>query len=435
MTTKHSNWILIGIVVALAMSAIVVVACNAQYAAHPETFAETYRAIIHYGKFLGDFFLLALKMVIVPLVFASVVMGITHLGDVRKIGGIGLRTLLYYGITTGLAVALGIILVVLIQPGAGMGDVLTGTLDDAMRSNLAAKQDIHVTDLFLSLLHPNLIEAFAQGKMLPIIVFSLVFGAILTTLGEKGAAVMAFFDGLNDAMMKMVALIMWLAPIGIFGLVVAKFGVASMQEGGLAKMIEGLWKYSLTVVGAITIHGLITLPALLFFLTRRNPLKFAFDLVPALLTAWSTASSSATLPLTIECAVDRAKLDKKASGFVLPLGATINMDGTALYEAVAAVFIAQAYGIDLGLGQLVLVFITATLAGIGAAGIPQAGLVMMVIVLKAVNLPIEGIGLILAVDWLLDRFRTTLNVWGDTVGAAYISGVVESTDVPESALD
>ena len=226
----------------------------------------------------------------------------------------------------------------------------------------------------------------------------------------------------NEALMSFIMLLMMIAPLGIFCLVAARFGLA--QEGGMfiAELKRTSW-YVLTVLMGLGVHGLVTLPLILWLFTRRNPLRFIYAMSQALLTAFSTASSSATLPVTMECATTRAGVSRRSVEFVLPLGATINMDGTALYEAVAALFIAQAYAVDLTFAQQVMVAVSSTLAAIGAAGIPEAGLVTMIIVLNAVNLPIEGIGLILSVDWFLDRFRTAINVFGDAVGTA----VVEKT--------
>ncbi|MDK2972180.1 MAG: solute carrier family 1 (neuronal/epithelial high affinity glutamate transporter), er 1 [Candidatus Sumerlaeota bacterium] len=418
MTGKHSNVILVAILIGLLCAALFV------FGGSRILPRDLFVTLLGVCDVLGQFFLLGLRMIIVPLVMASVVMGITSLGDVRKIGGIGLRTLGFYAATTALAVALGVLIVTLLQPGAGMGDLVTAGLhiDEQRMADIRAKEDIGFGDLLLSFLSRNIVESLASGDMLPVIVFSLILGAILTTLGERGKPLIACFDGLNEAMMKFIGLVLWIAPVGIFGLVSAKFGAATIEEGGLGRMIGSVGKYSATILIALGIHGFVTLPLLCAFLARRNPLKYAGHMMPALLTAWSTATSSGTLPVTMECAEERAGVDPRAAGFVLPLGATINMDGTALYEAVAVIFIAQAYGIDLTFVQLLVVFVTATLASIGAAGVPQAGLVMMVIVLNAVGLPVEGIGLILAVDWFLDRFRTAINVWGDSIGAAYIDG-------------
>jgi len=257
----------------------------------------------------------------------------------------------------------------------------------------------------------NLAVAF-----MPAAVFGLLFGALLTTIGDKGRPVIEFFDGANEAIMKLVALIMWIAPLGIFGLVAAKFGESKDLGAELARIG---W-YITTVLVGLAIHGGVVLPTLLWVFGRRNPLQFAVGMGKALLTAFSTASSSATLPLTIECAIDANRVSKRAVLFVVPIGATVNMNGTALYESVAAMFIAQAYGIPLGLGDQALIFVTATLAAVGAAGIPEAGLFTMVLVLKAVGLPLEGIALLLVVDWFLDRCRTTVNVWEDGIAAAII---------------
>jgi Na+/H+-dicarboxylate symporter len=263
----------------------------------------------------------------------------------------------------------------------------------------------------------NPIRAAADGQILPLIVFSLLFGAVLTTIGERAKPLVDFFDSLNSAMMKLTGWIIRLTPVGVFALVAVV--VAETGTG----IFANVGRYMATVMIGLAIHALVTLPLLLWLVGRANPRKYAARVAPALTTAFSTASSSATLPLTIECVEVEAGVSPRVSSFVLPLGATINMDGTALYEAVAAVFIAQLYGIDLSFGQELLVFLTATLAAIGAAGIPSAGLVTMAIVLKAVGLPLDGIGIIIAVDRILDMFRTSINVWGDAVGCVIVSRI------------
>jgi solute carrier family 1 (neuronal/epithelial high affinity glutamate transporter), member 1 len=246
-------------------------------------------------------------------------------------------------------------------------------------------------------------------------VFSLLLGAVLTTLGKKADPLIGVFDSLNEAMLKMADWVIQLTPFGVFALL-----ARVVIETG-PSIFANLGKYMFTVLLGLAIHALVVLPLLLKYMGRTSPSRYFACVAPALTTAFSTASSSATLPLTMDCVESRAGLSKRVSSFVLPIGATINMDGTALYESVAAVFIAQAYGIDLSFPQQVVVFLTATLAAIGAAGIPSAGLVTMAIVLNAVGLPLEGIGMILAVDRLLDMCRTTVNVWGDTVGCAVVS--------------
>ena len=269
----------------------------------------------------------------------------------------------------------------------------------------------------------NVFNAMVRMDILPLIFFSLLIGATLSVLGERGRPTISVISGLNDAVMQLVHWIMVLAPVGIFGLVAGRIGHAGGFKDFLPELLA-VGKYSFTVVFGLGVHGIIILPLILLLIARRNPLRYVKGMSTALLNAFSTASSSATLPLTMRAVQKENGVSNRTASFVLPLGATINMDGTALYEAIAAMFIAQVYGISLGPAEQTVIFLTATLAAIGAAGIPEAGLVTMVIVLRAVDLPIEGIGLILTIDWLLDRFRTTVNVWGDSVGA----GVIESLE-------
>lgn len=362
-------------------------------------------------SWLGTLFLNALKMTIIPLVIASIISGIGSLGDIRRLGKLGGYTVVYYTLTTGIAVLIGLLVVNWVQPGAGVQ--LT---EASVPEHILEKQGTGISDIFLSLISPNLVSAASQTQLLPIIVFAILFAMALTTVGEKSKPVFALFDGINEAMMKLVIWIMHLAPIGIFALIAARLGSVGGGEQFMAE-IKAVGLHVVTVLTGLFIHALVLI-AIMVFIARRG-LDYLIGMARALVTAFGTASSSATLPLTMECAREN-RVDPKAVKFVLPLGATINMDGTALYEAAAVMFIAQAYGYDLSLAQQAIVFITATLAAIGAAGIPEAGLVTMVIVLTAVGLPLEGIALLLAVDWFLDRFRTTINVWGDSVGAAVI---------------
>jgi Na+/H+-dicarboxylate symporter len=368
-------------------------------------------AALHWA-WLGTLFLNALKMTIIPLVIASIMSGVGSLGDIRQLGRFGGYTILYYTVTTGLAVLTGLIVVNWIQPGAGLAFT-----PESVPEQILAKQDTGISDLVLSLISPNLVLSASQTQLLPLIVFTLLFAMAMTTLGAKSRPVFDFFDAVNEAMMKLVIWVMHLAPIGIFALISARLGNA----GGGAEFFAELKAVGLHVVTVLTglaIHAAVLL-LILYLFTHRH-FNYLLGMARALVTAFGTASSSATLPLTMECARENG-VSPQAVKFVLPLGATINMDGTALYEAAAVMFIAQAYGFDLSLGQQAIVFITATLAAIGAAGIPEAGLVTMVIVLSAVGLPLDGIALLLAVDWFLDRFRTTVNVWGDSVGAAVLS--------------
>ncbi len=366
-------------------------------------------------EWLGTLFLNALKMTIVPLIVAAVISGVTSMGDVRKLGRVGGMTILYYASTTALAVLIGLVIVNLIQPGADVTALSSSIPDD-----VTDKSSIGFKDIILSLVHPNLIQAAAETKLLPIIVFSLFFAAALTTTGDKGKTVIQFFDGLNEAMMKLVIWLMYLAPIGIFALIAARLGAAGGGEA-FWKEISAVGWYCVAVILGLGIHFFVLMIILRLF--SNQGISYLKHMMRALLTAFGTASSTATLPLTMECALE-AGVDKRSVKFVLPLGATVNMDGTALYEAIAVMFIAQAYGYSMGMSEQIIIFVTATLAAIGAAGIPQAGLVTMVIVLSAVNLPLEGIGMLLAVDWLLDRFRTMVNVWGDSTGAAVIERIL-----------
>ena len=362
--------------------------------------------------FLGKLFINALKMIVLPLILVSITLSIMK---VERLGSLGLRTFVYFISTTAIAVILGIVLVNLIHPGVG-GAVLTGEIPEIIKG----KENMSIVEvLLLEFVSPNLFESAVKFDILPLIVASILFGAAFAALGRENKPVVELFTLLDKAVMKIVHWIMIFTPLGIFGLIAERIGLAGGGSQVIALAAE-LGRYFLCVVLWLFIHGVIILPMILFLFSGRNPLEYVSHLGRALLTAFSTASSSATLPLTMEGVIDEAGVSPKVARFVLPLGATVNMDGTALYEAVAAIFIAQSYGIELGIPQMVVVFFTATLASIGAAGIPEAGLVTMVLVLKSVGLPIEGIGLILAIDWLLDRFRTTINVWGDCVGAAVI---------------
>ena len=364
-------------------------------------------------EWIGEMFLDTLKMLVIPLIVSSMIVGITGMGDIRKVGKAGTITLIYFLSTSGIAVFAGIIVVNIMQPGLGV-ELITD-----IPEKVAGKESIGITDILQSFVTPNLFQSMAKMEILPIIMFSLVFGGVLTTLGEKGKLVISVFDGINIAIMKIVHLVMYFAPLGVFALISSKLGAAGGGDLFLAELLK-IGKFAVTVISGLLIHALITLPAILYFVAKQNPLIYFKNMSGALTTALSTASSAATLPVTIECVEEENKISRRTTLFVIPLGATVNMNGTALYESIAAIFIAQMVGIHLGLGDQVLVFLTATLAAIGAAGIPEAGLVTMVIVLQAVGLPLEGIGMLLSIDWFLDRLRTSVNVWGDSIGAAVV---------------
>ena len=367
-------------------------------------------------EWMGEMFLDTLKMLVIPLIISSMIVGITGLGDIRKVGKAGTITLIYFLSTSGIAVMVGIIVVNIMQPGLGV------ELTTDIPEKVAGKESIGITDILTSFVTPNLFESMAKMEILPIIMFSLVFGGVLTTLGEKGKLVISVFDGINIAIMKIVHLVMYFAPLGVFALVSSKLGAAGGGDLFLAELLK-IGKFAITVILGLMIHALITLPAILFFVAKQNPLTYFKNMSNALTTALSTASSAATLPVTIECVEEENKISRRTTLFVIPLGATVNMNGTALYESIAAIFIAQMVGIHLALSDQILIFLTATLAAIGAAGIPEAGLVTMVIVLQAVGLPLEGIGMLLSIDWFLDRIRTSVNVWGDSIGAAVVDRI------------
>ena len=367
---------------------------------------------------MGQLFLNTLSMLVIPLLVSAVISGVTSLGDVRQLGRLSGVTIAYYLVTVAIAVLIGLVMVNLIQPGAGVSTEGLEQPDELLR----LAEDRGLGDILLSLVAPNLIRAAADTQLLPLIIWSVAFGIALASLGKKGRDAARFFESLNEGMMRLVSWVMYFAPLGIFGLIAGIFGAAGSPDA-FAGRIQAVGLHVVTVLTGLGLHFLV-LTLILVFVARR-PLGYLVNMLRAIVTSFATASSTATLPITIQCARESG-IDERARRFVLPLGSTVNMDGTALYEAAAAMFIAQAYGLDFGIAEQSIIFITATLAAIGAAGIPQAGLVTMIIVLQAVGLPIEGIGLLLAVDWFLDRFRTSTNVWGDAVGAAVVDRYIRS---------
>ncbi len=369
-------------------------------------------------QWVGTLFLNALKMMIIPLIVSAVISGLASFSDMEKLRKLGGITILYYLTTTSIAVLIGLFMVNIIKPGEGLNFEHTG-LDTAIIS----KKDIGISDIILSMVPQNIFASAVEMKILPIIVFSIFFSIALIAVGKRAEVVVNFFDALNEIMMKMVIWIMYLAPIGIFSLIAARLAKSGGGEAFYTE-IKAVGLHVVTVLSGLFIHFIFLFLLLLLF--TRYGLSYMFGMLRAILTAFGTASSSATLPITMECAREN-NIDERAIRFVLPLGSTVNMDGTALYEAAAVMFIAQAYGIDMSIGKQAIIFITSTLAAIGAAGIPEAGLVTMIIVLNAVGLPIEAIGLLLSVDWFLDRFRTSINVWGDSVGAAVVHKYVENS--------
>lgn len=371
------------------------------------------------AKTIGDLFLRMLKMVTVPLILTSLITGVTGLGSQGRFGQLFGRTIFYYMGTSLLAITTGLILVNLIQPGVGA--VLPGG-GEAIESADKGLGEI-IYNQILRLLPTNPFAAVAGGEFLSIISFAILLGMFINFVGgEHGERLSKFFESAFAVMMKMTSFVISLAPIGVAG-----FMIYATSTQGLSVFATLAW-YMLTVFLALMFHATVVLPIVVRTFGRRNPLQFAQHMSPALLTAFSTASSNATLPLTINCVEKRAGVSNQTSSFVLPLGATINMDGTALYEVVAVLFIAQATGMEMTATQQIIVAFTALIASVGAAGIPHAGLVMMAIVLQAVGLPLEAQGIIIAVDRVLDMCRTAVNVWSDSCGCAVVDKVTQPTE-------
>ena len=366
-----------------------------------------------YVSWMGDIFLRALKMVIIPLILSSIISGVTSMGEGKNLGRLGFKTILYYLSTSTLAILTGLVIVNIVKPGIGVDLGFTESVE-----GLAEKAG-SVKDILYRLVPDNIVDAMAQGTILSVIFFAIIFGYFITRVEEKyKESLKTFFDAVFEVMMKVTLFIIKFTPLGIFGIVANEVARNSEQ---LANIAGSLAIYSLCVVAGLLIHAFVFLPLIVRFVGNAKPFTHFKNMATPLLTAFSTSSSSATLPLTMEALEHNSGVSNKVTSFTLPLGATINMDGTALYECVAAMFIAQAYGVELSFMQQALVVVTALLASIGAAGIPMAGLVMITVVLTAIGLPLEGIGLILAVDRILDMLRTSVNVWSDSCGAVTIA--------------
>uniref|UniRef100_A0AAZ3SK28 Amino acid transporter n=1 Tax=Oncorhynchus tshawytscha TaxID=74940 RepID=A0AAZ3SK28_ONCTS len=383
-----------------------------------------------YFGFPGEILMRMLKLVILPLIISSMITGVAAL-DSEVSGKIGLRAVVYYFSTTIIAVILGIVLVMTIKPGVSQEaehidrtgttpnvttvDTLLDLVRNMFPENLlqACFQQVTVINITKDY---KIVGSYSDGiNVLGLIVFCVAFGLVIGKMGERGRILLEFFDALNEATMRLVQIIMCYMPVGILFLIAAK--IIEVEDWEIFRKM-GL--YMVTVLSGLAIHSTICLPLIYFAIVRKNPYTFTLGMAQALVTALMISSSSATLPVTFRCAEENLRIDKRITRFVLPVGATINMDGTALYEAVAAIFIAQLNDYSLDVGQIVTISITATVASIGAAGVPNAGLVTMVIVLTAVGLPANDVTLIVAVDWLLDRFRTMINVLGDAYGAGIV---------------
>uniref|UniRef100_A0AAR2L4U9 Amino acid transporter n=1 Tax=Pygocentrus nattereri TaxID=42514 RepID=A0AAR2L4U9_PYGNA len=391
----------------------------------------------YYFSFPGEILMQMLKMVVLPLVFSSIITGVAALQSEAS-GRIGLRAVLYYLSTTIMATILGVVLVVTIKPGepshstnvdlAGTSgkvstvDAMLDLIRNMFPDNLvqACFQQVNMT---VSMKDYKLVASYSDSiNVLGIIVFSILFGLSIAKTGKQGRLLLELFKALNEATMKIVQIMMFYMPVGILFLIASK--IIEVEDWNIFRKL-GL--YMLTVLVGLVIHSMVVLPLLYVLVVRRNPYKFAWGMAHALLTALMISSSSATLPVTLHCAEHNNRIDKRITRFMLPIGATINMDGAALYEAVAAVFIAQINNYALDFGQITTICITATAASTGAAGVPNAGMVSMIIVLSAVGLPINDVTLLLIVDWVLDRCRTAVNILGDAFGA----GIVEKLSQKE----
>ncbi|WP_172565972.1 dicarboxylate/amino acid:cation symporter [Vibrio navarrensis] len=362
----------------------------------------------------GKIFIASLKMLVVPLIFISLVCGTSSLKDLSTLGRMGGKTLAFYITTTAVAITLALTMGNWFQPGAGADLTAASSFKSAEAPSLG--------QVIIGMFPTNPISAMAEGKTLQVIVFALLFGIAISAAGKPGERIAAIFSDLNEVIMKLVALLMNLAPYGVF------FLMAKLFTGlGLGAIIN-LGEYFLVLTATLLIHGLVTYSLMLKGFTGLNPLTFLKKMEDAIMFAFSTASSNATIPATMETVKNRLGVDNKIASFTVPLGATVNMDGTAIMQGVATAFIAQAFNIDLSMGDYLMVILTATLASIGTAGVPGVGLVMLAMVLNQVGLPLEGIALIMGVDRLLDMIRTAVNITGD----ACVSVIVAKS---EGALD
>ncbi len=367
-------------------------------------------------KWLGDIFIRALKMIALPIVFSSLVMGVSSLGGYKDLGRLAGKTFAFYLFTTALAATIGIIAVNIFKPGVGADLNLSESVNDLAVTSLSFKDQV------VSIVPDNVFADLSKGNFLPVIFFAILFGFFVTKAAEENKKILSdFFNAAFEVFMKMTLTIVKFTPYGVFAIV---SNIVADQQGDPEKLysiVSSLGLYTLVVWGGCIVHAGLVLPGLVYAFTRLNPYKHIKQMSVPLLTAFSTCSSGATLPLTIRDSQEKTGISNKIASFVLPLGSTVNMNGTALYEGVTAIFIAQAYGIDLSVGQQFVIVLTSVLAAVGSAGIPMAGLVMIAVVLGAVGLPLEGIGLVLAVQQLCDMIRTSVNVYGDTCAAVVVA--------------
>ena len=367
---------------------------------------------VHLVAWMGDIFIKALKMIIIPLIFTSIISGIANVGSGDNLGRLGFKTIAYYLSTSTAALFTGLVIVNIFKPGVGADLGFANQVEGLG----VAKESFGST--LMNIVPDNLFVAMVENQMLSIIFFAILMGFFITKTKEKSQKILlGFFDSLFELIMKITLFVIRFTPYGIFGIVAKQIA----ENNDLGELFSRLGLFMLVVILALFIHAFVVLPIVLKTIGRVSPIKHFNAMRTPLITAFSTSSSNATLPLTMNAVKKNSGVSTKISSFTLPLGATVNMDGTALYELVAAMFIAQAYGIELTFTEQIIGVLTGLLASIGAAGIPMAGLVMISVVLSAMGLPLEGVGLILAVDRILDMFRTTVNVWSDSCGAVIIA--------------
>ncbi|MEI2663673.1 dicarboxylate/amino acid:cation symporter [Rossellomorea sp. LJF3] len=358
---------------------------------------------------LGKIFLNLISMLVVPIVFLSIVLGSAGLGDPKKLGRIGLKTIVYFLLTTCIAIVIGLALAYIIDPGLVEG------IDASQSEGFKTEEAPPVGETLMNIIPKNPLTAMTEGNMLQIIAFAIFIGFGLTALGDKTKGILKLVEQGNDLMMYLVTLVMKFAPYGTFGLIASAIG----SQGSSA--LKAMWLYFVVVLASLLVHAIITYGGTILFLAKKSPIWFFKNFSPAMSVGFSTSSSNATLPISMDVAQQRLGVSKSVSSFVQPLGATINMDGTAIMQGVATVFISQVYHVDLSMEQLVTVVLTAVLASIGTAGVPGVGLILLAMVLSSVNLPVEGIGLILGIDRLLDMARTSINISGDAACALFVS--------------
>lgn len=358
---------------------------------------------------LGNGFIRLMQMLVVPLVFCSLVCGAMAIGDTKTLGTVGVKTIIFYLITTALAVCLALSVASLINPGLGMHETVSDT------SAAVETTTINFADTLLNIIPKNIFNSLANGDMLPVIVFALFTGILLASMGNRVSTVANFFSQFNDIMMEMTTAVMKVAPVGVFCLIAKTF--AGIGFDAFVPML----KYMGSVILALALQCFVVYQVLLFLFTRLNPFRFIRKFFPVMTFAFSTSTSNATIPLSIDTLFKKIGVSKRISSFTIPLGATINMDGTSIMQGVAVIFIAQAYGIDLTPSALATVVATATVASIGTAGVPSVGLVTLSMVLTSVGLPTEGIALIMGIDRILDMLRTAVNITGDAVCTTIIA--------------